>query len=268
MHHEDQKAESRCSDVLIPPHVGRGHIKTYYQRRTLSQYFSISAGGLWVFFNLNNTAYRAAALGLLFPGAGYAAVATIPSIVAAAFTIVLLGLALASYFAMGAISIPLAVWLGSSVTAGFLARESLYEPSGWICAIFSYGGIAYLIIKNHLSHSAKSRKAEERNKWLVEAVQEHLANATSAPPPGSRELSLETLRHIQFILERGLSGPDDFSCHDVIEQFQGSSLRYQLYSLVDALSLYQCHYVPNFHGYVSLASRNAIEKSLRKEVVS
>ncbi|KAI8930767.1 hypothetical protein NX059_011795 [Plenodomus lindquistii] len=255
-------------DVLIPPHVGRGRIKTYYQRRTLAQYLLVSSAGLWGFHSMQNASYRATALGLLFPGAGFFAVGTIPAIIAAVTTIALLLVSAVIYFALGAISIGLMVWLISSFVAGLMAREDLFETSGWICPLLAYGGLVYWIIKTHFEDAASSRIAAERNTWLVEAVEEHLANAKPAPAPGSRELPLETLRHIQYAIERGLTARDDWSMHDVIEQFQSSSLRYQLYSLSDAICLYQSQYTPNFHGYVSEAARNAIEKSFQKKVVS
>jgi len=54
----------------------------------------------------------------------------------------------------------------------------------------------------------------------------------------------------------------------VIDQFQTGAVRYQLYGVVDVLSLYQCHYAPGFHGYLSRASKNCIEKSLQKRIMS
>ncbi|PNP86631.1 hypothetical protein FNYG_00021 [Fusarium nygamai] len=100
-----------------------------------------------------------------------------------------------------------------------------------------------------------SHKAQERNKYLVQAVEEQLANATPAPAPGSRELSLDTLRHVQHMIERGLSPHDDFSFHDVIDQFQTGAVRYQLYGVVDVLSLYQCHYAPGYWKWESIFGR-------------
>ncbi|KAH7137447.1 hypothetical protein B0J13DRAFT_625220 [Dactylonectria estremocensis] len=59
-------------------------------------------------------------------------------------------------------------------------------------------------------------------------------------------------------LERGLSARDDFSYHDVIDQFKTGSVRYLLYDVVDVLSMYPCHCAPGF------ASQNCIEKSLQE----
>ncbi|EWG52157.1 hypothetical protein FVEG_10965 [Fusarium verticillioides 7600] len=255
-------------DVLIPANAGRGLVKKYHQRRTLYQYFALSLSGLWAFYNLENTSYRAAALSFLFPGAGFTAVATLTSTAAFLATLVLIPVTIFVWFAMGGIAFPIGLWVGSSFAAGYLATDSLFEPSAILWAIFCHTGIFWLMSNARSLNAAGYSKAQERNKYLVQAVEEQLANATLAPAPGSRELSLDTLRHVQHMLERGLSPQDDFSFHDVIDQFQTGAVRYQLYGVVDVLSLYQCHYAPGFHGYLSKASQNCIEKSLQKRIMS
>ncbi|CAG9936421.1 unnamed protein product [Clonostachys rosea f. rosea IK726] len=255
-------------DVLIPPNAGRGLTKKYHQRRTLYQYIALSVGGLWTFHNVQSTAYRAAALGLLFPGAGFTAVATIPSVLTFLVTLVLIPVSIFVWFAMGGIFFPLALWFGSSIATGFMAGDKLFDQSAVIWAVFCYGGIMWLMSNARSLNAAGYSKAQERNKYLVKAVEEQIENGAPAPPPGSRELSLDTLRHVQHVIERGLSARDDFSYHDVIDQFQTGAVRYQLYGVVDVLSLYQCHYTPGFHGYLSKASQNAIEKSLQKTIMS
>ncbi|KAK7217831.1 hypothetical protein V2G26_005834 [Clonostachys chloroleuca] len=255
-------------DVLIPPNAGRGLIKKYHQRRTLYHYIALSVGGLWTFHNVQSTAYRAAALGLLFPGAGFTAVATIPSVLTFLVTLVLIPVFIFVWFAMGCIFFPLALWFGSSIAAGFMAGDKLFDQSAVTWAVFCYGGIMWLMSNARSLNAAGYPKAQERNKYLVKAVEEQTENGTPAPPPGSRELSLDTLRHVQHVIERGLSARDDFSYHDVIDQFQTGAVRYQLYGVIDVLSLYQCHYTPGFHGYLSKASQNAIEKSLQKTIMS
>ncbi|KAF5604206.1 linalool dehydratase-isomerase precursor [Fusarium pseudocircinatum] len=232
-------------DVLISTNSGRGLVKKYHQRRTLYQYFALSLSGLWAFYNLENTSYRAAALSFLFPGAGFTAVATIASNAALLAALVLIPVTIFVWFAMGRIAFPIGLWVGYSFATGYLATDSLFEPSAILWAIFCCTGIFWLMI-----------------------VEEQLVNATPAPAPGSRELSLDTLRHVQHMLERGLSPHDGFSFHDAIDQFQTGAVGYQLYGIVDVLGLYQCHYAPGFHGYLSQASQNCIEKSLQKRIMS
>jgi hypothetical protein len=45
-------------------------------------------------------------------------------------------------------------------------------------------------------------------------------------------------------------------------------VRYQLYEAIYALGLYQCHYVPGFHGYLNAAQQNVIHKSCTKFVLN
>ncbi|KAG9775435.1 hypothetical protein KCU88_g5095, partial [Aureobasidium melanogenum] len=255
-------------DVLIPPNAGRGLIKKYHQRRTLYQYIAMALFGLWSFNNLTSPFYRAAALGLLFPGAGFIGVGTLPAFAAFLVSLVLFPVTIFIWFAMGGIFFPLALWLGSSVAAGAMAGDKLFDRAGTLWAVFCFGGIAWLMHNARQLNAAGYTKAQERNQYLIDAVNEQRANAAPAPAPGSRELDLETLRHVQYMIERGLSPKSDFSFHDVIDQFQTGAIRYQLYGVVDVLSLYQCHYAPSFHGYLSKASQNCIEKSLQKRVMS
>ncbi|KAE9575235.1 hypothetical protein CGMCC3_g8672 [Colletotrichum fructicola] len=183
-------------------------------------------------------------------------------------TLVLIPVSIFVWFAMGGIAFPIALWIGSSFMAGRLAQDTLFEQSAALWALGCFSGITWLMNNASSLNAAGYSKAQERNKYLVQAVEEQMADAAPAPQSGDRELSLETLRHVQHMIERGLSPRDDFSFHDVIDQFQTGAIRYQLYGTIDALSLYQCHYVPGFHGYLSKACQNAIEKSLQKRIMS
>ncbi|KAF5248157.1 hypothetical protein FANTH_6087 [Fusarium anthophilum] len=247
-------------DVLIPANAGRGLVKKYHQRRTLYQYFALSLSGLWAFYNLESTSYRAAALSFLFPGAGFTAVATLASTAAFMATLVLIPVTIFVWFAMGGIAFPIGLWVGSSFAAGYLATDSLFDPSAILWAILCYTGIFWLMSNARSLNAAGYSKAQERNKYLVQAVEEQLANATPAPAPGSRELSLDTLRHVQHMLERGLSPHDDFSFHDVIDQFQTGAVRYQLYGVVDVLSLYYYWKWESIFGRFTLSDWDPIKK--------
>lgn len=106
----------------------------------------MSLAGLWAFYNLENNGYRAFALGLLFPGASHTAVATFPSLLAFIATVALFPVTIFVWFAMGGFFFPLALYLGSAVAAGFMARpEGLWQPSATLLAIFCYSGIWWLM---------------------------------------------------------------------------------------------------------------------------
>lgn len=88
------------------------------------------------------------------------------------------------------------------------------------------------------------------------------------PKDEDRELSLEELRAVQHVIDLGLLDIDDWSEFGVIDQFQTSALRYQLYEMMYTYGIYQGTYTPNFHGYLSQAFRNTIEKSFTKKVMN
>lgn len=253
-------------DVLIPDNVGKGNVKLWYQRRTLIQYVCLAALGLYSFYHSQSPGLRAAGLGLLFPGAGLIAVFTIPSILAFVLSTALIPLVLFAWFGAGGILFPIVLWAGTSALAGFLARGTLLDSAGPIVAALCVGGIGYATFRTATANEQARQKRQKRNEYLIRAVQQNQANGKRVAP-GSRELDLKTLRFVQWYIELGLTSMDDFSYHDVIDQFQTSAIRYQLYEAVSDLGVYQFIYAPNFHGYLSKAQRNCIEKSLTERVV-
>ncbi|KAF2465390.1 uncharacterized protein BDR25DRAFT_379089 [Lindgomyces ingoldianus] len=252
--------------VLILDNVGRGTVKWWYQRRTLAQYACIAGLGLYTFYNAKSPKVRAAALGLLFPGAGLVGVFTIPSLLAFVVSTAAIPVCLFAWFGAGGILFPILLWSSTAGLAASLARSSLLEIAAplWtaVCAI----GIAYIAQQTLAANRQASKKRELRNQYLIGSVQESQAGA-KVSKPGSRELDLRMLRFVQWELEVGLAGMDDFSHHDIIDQFQTSAIRYQLYGTQNDLGMYQYIYAPNFHGYLSKAQRNCIEKSLTERVV-
>ena len=252
--------------VLIPASAGKGRTKWQYQRRTLIQYAGLASVGLSAFYKSSSPSLRAAGLGLLFPGAGFIAVCTIPSILAFIISTALIPVVLFAWFGAGGVAFPLLLWTGTSILAGFMARESLFDSAAPLWILACLGGIAYITWQTNVGNTQSQMKRCARNDYLVKSVQQSQAAAKEAAP-GSRELDLRTLRFLQWIIELGLTPKDDFSYHDIIDQFQTSAIRYQLYEAVSVLGVYQSIYTPNFHGYSSQASRNIIEKSLTSKVI-
>lgn len=222
--------------------------------------------GFYSFRSFTNPALRAASLGLLFPGAGLVAVCTIGSILSFIVSLALIPLVMFAWFGAGGVLFPALLWAGTAGLAALLAQDQLLEIAGPIWAVFCVAGIGYVTYNTFAANAEGKRKRQERNNYLISSVQENQANSTVLER-GSRELDLETLRWLQWFIELGRTPKDDFSYHDVIDQFQTSAIRYQLYETVSDLGLYQYVYAPNFHGYVSAAQRNIIEKSLTEKVV-
>ncbi|MFE9322539.1 hypothetical protein ACIHDR_24225 [Nocardia sp. NPDC052278] len=83
---------------------------------------------------------------------------------------------------------------------------------------------------------------------------------------GVGELDERQLSHVRWLLDLGLQPVGDYKGFDIIEQFQPSALRYQINHAQYALAQVQRHYVPNFHGYMSRAQENLIEKLAEPKV--
>lgn len=254
-------------DVLISRQCGKGSSKRYHQRRTLIQYSCLVATGLAIFYKTKDPHVRAAGLGLLFPGAGFVAVCTVPSIFGLILTLAAVPIILFMWFGCGGLAFPIALWTGSLLAASFLARDTVLESAGVIVTSACVIGISWVTFKTQAANVEAEKRRDERNAFLMEAVQENYTTATAAPAPGTREADERSLRFIQWVLEMGLKPQDDFSYHDIIDQFQTSAIRYQIYQAVYELAIFQSNYCPNFHGYLSEAQRGLIEKSMTKKVM-
>ncbi len=255
------------SDVLVPDKAGTGLTKWHYQRRTLAQYACFFTAGLTSFYKFESPALRAASLGLLFPGAGLVAVCTIPSILSFLVSTALIPLVLFAWFGMGGLVFPIILWVGTAGLSALLARDSVMELAGPLMSAVCIGGLAYLTYSTQHANAEARKKRAARNNFLLDEVRNNQTTASPAPEAGSRELDESTLRFVQWFLELGMTPKDDFSYHDVVDQFQTAAIRYQLYEAVNCLGLYQNVFCPNFHGYLSQAQTNTIDKSLTKKVM-
>lgn len=231
------------------------------------QYAFLAAAGLAMFYKAENPRLRAAGLGLLFPGAGFVAVCSVPSILALILTLASVPVILFLWFGCGGLAFPISLWTGSLLAASFLARDTVLESAGTIVTAACALGISYVVWKTQAASVEAEKRRDERNAFLVDAVRDNDASAMSAPAPGTREADERSLRFLQWVIEMGLTPQDDFSYHDIIDQFQTSAIRYQLYQGTYEMSSFQNAYCPNFHGYLSEAQRGLIEKSLTKKVM-
>ncbi len=130
---------------------------------------------------------------------------------------------------------------------------------------------AFLGYFNHISRRSRAKASAKRD-TRNEFIRSELANidllSLPAPEAKDREVDLDGLRAVQYILDQARRQNDDWTDFTVIDQFQTSALRYQLYEMIYVLAVYQGIYTPNFHGYLSEAIRKTIEKSLTPTVLS
>jgi Linalool dehydratase/isomerase len=203
--------------------------------------------------------WQTAGLGLVFPGGGFVALGGW-WLIAFALTVVLMLAACALWQLMANVFAPLFIWIGSLLLAATLAEESVWPAAQYLVPLIALAFLGWATWKTRAISARELKNREARNAYLPRAEQQVLARAVPAPAPGTRELSPEEIAHLRYVLERALQPVESFGGFDVIEQFQTSALRYQINSLLWALQVAQCHYTPNFHGYLSQAQRNLIDK--------
>ena len=238
---------------------GSAPVSARLLRRTAAVYAAIVLLGLLPVLLGAPASYQAAGLGLLLPGGGFLAIGGWGYLLFAA-TVPLLLLAIALMLLTANVAAPLLVWLGAAGLAAMLAADSIVPSAPFtvpaiVLAFLGWAGYTHrTALQREMAHRAY------RNSYLPLAERQVLERASPRATPGTRELTAEELAHLRFALDRGLQPVESLEGFHVIEQFQTSSLRYQINTLLWALQIAQCHYAPNFHGYLSQAQRNLIDK--------
>ncbi|KAJ5606797.1 hypothetical protein N7537_003416 [Penicillium hordei] len=146
--------------------------------------------------------------------------------------------------------------------AYFTATDHIFEAAGSVDIAVLLSFFLYWNRRSTKERKADRESRERRNKYMAAQLKKVDATAVPAPPAHTRELTLEELRSVQFILEEGLKSVDDFSNIGIFDQFQTASIRYKLYERLYLLAMYQAIYVPNLRGYLTQSFQNTLEKSL------
>lgn len=248
-----------------------GPVTTARLRRTVVAYAGVASLGTLAARALGDRRAANAALGLVGPGAGYLSAGR-P--LRWAGTQLGFSLSLAAWLGSGNVVAPAATWLGTalhSATGGPVRRRSAQRAVPAAAAATLAGTWA----ARELAHRGAVRRRDARNARLrtlqdLEAaprrVLHPLADGVSVVPTGPAaaaagpELTADELAHARWVLDRALQPIDEFEGFDKIEQFQTSSIRYQVTTLSHALSTLQFERTPSFHGYLSQAQRNLIDK--------
>ena len=246
------------------------------QRRSLTMWLTLAASAIAI-SNAKTSEMvgihlspklRAAVLSFAFPGAGYIACANLVGGGLFLLTWLLMPVALFAWFGAGAVSMPLGLWV-LSVAGAYLAASStgIFNWAGLVAGALVASAVIYFNRLSARERIAANKKRDVRNEYLPQELATMADTATSNSTDEDRELSLEELRRFQFILEVGSQPIDDFSNYTVIDQFQTSAIRYQMYELMYVLGMYQVIFAPNFHGYSAQIYRQLIEKSLTQRVM-
>ncbi|KAL4939225.1 hypothetical protein BDV06DRAFT_225196 [Aspergillus oleicola] len=269
---KNKKTTTKPFDEYIPAQAGRGDHRKRVQGRTLTYWLILAGAGLAAFtpneFAALSPKTRAAALSLVFPGAGYLACLNLKGAVLLVLTYLFLPVCLFAWFGAGGLGFPVGLWVLSIGGAYWAASPSaIWNNAGWLAGALL---LSFFLVFNR--HASKARRQgalrrNDRNQNLPRFLEAVTESVVAPPGAEDRELTLDELRWVQWLFDVGMQDIDDFSNYGIIDQFQTASLRYQIYELMYCLAMYQGIYAPNFHGYCSTVYRRSITKSLTPRVL-
>jgi hypothetical protein len=235
-------------------------VTTRRLRRTVAVYGALAAAGTAIAVAAGRRPIANLGVGLIAPGAGYLSAGkplsyavTQPAFLAS------LGLWLGS----GNVLAPVTVW-GATAAASGRHRARWSGARTVVPAAAAASLVAVLRIRERGFRRAVTRR-DRRNAHLRELGAASAQPVTTpavrtAAAPEVAELTAEQLAMQRFILDRSLQPVAEFAGFDRIEQFQTSSIRYQVTCAGLALAAAQYDYTPAFAGYVNAAQRNLIAK--------
>lgn len=212
-----------------------------------------------------SAAWQAFGWGLWLPGAGFVA--------AGDWWILLFPLALLLVFVAfwvwvlsGAVILPPLAWLATAIGAYFAIGETVY-PYTWV--IVPAAAAFVLIIhfaRLRWNYVTSSRRGAKRAAELPRMLAELDAATVPPPPPQSRELTPDDIAASRYLFNLALQPIGQFEGFTRIDNFQLAALRYQLNYMSYGLTMLQCKYLPNFHGYLNRAQHYAIESLTTPDV--
>ena len=245
-----------------------GPVTASRQRRSLVIYGLLCVLGMAPVLTGMSPALQAAGLGLWFPGAGFIAAGGW-ALLGVPATLALFALALFAWFGAGMVIAPVIVWAAAAGLAALATGAGpIWNAAPFIVMGFVAAGAGYIGVKARAQRAKGLASRAARDAMIPKAVDRVLKTAAPRPATEDRELTAEDLSAVRYVLDRGLQPVGQFNGFDIIDQFQTSSLRYQIDHAGYCLAELQCNWTPNFHGYLSLAQRNLIEKYLEKKVWS
>jgi hypothetical protein len=246
-------------ELPITADYGSGVVSRRLLKRAAIIYSLVLLAGLAPSLMNSPPGWQAFGLGIVLPGGGLLAVGGW-GYAWFVLTLVLMLVACAAWLLMANVLAPLIVWLGSAALAARLATAPAAPIVVAVVPLLAIGFIAWVALRYRRIATRELINRARRNAYLPRAERELLDRAVTSPAVGTRELSLHDLGHLRYALDRGLQPVQSLQGFDVIEQFQTSAVRYQIDYLLWALQMAQCHYTPSFHGYLSQAQRNLIDK--------
>jgi hypothetical protein len=253
-------AAERIPPALIPErHSPDGPVTTKRLRRTVIGYLALAVAGTAIARRAGGRRTVNLGVGLIAPGAGYLSAGKPGRFLA---SVAGFAASLVMWLGSGNVLAPITVWLGTAVGA---LRHDVRKPTVKVMAPLAsatavFGAVA---MRRRAFNNALKRRSR-RNEFLQTLRATNNATTVSFKPrqttPMVPELSADQLASVRFALDRALQPVSQFEGYDKIEQFQTSSIRYQVAVNGYCLTAVQYAHTPAFHGYLSLAQRNTIAK--------
>lgn len=252
------------STLEIPHRQARGPVTRRRLRRFLTGLAIVDFAAIILAVIDSSPAVRAFALGVLVPGGGF--VYGIDNMVIASVLVVttVVGLLIAAtwWTLFGNILAPPAVILGSAALAAMSVGDRVRDGAVAALVIVFVLLIGAGLLVDGAKNCVRRRRRQRRNGYLSTMA----VPAARSPRFRTGELSAEDLSHQRWLLHLALQPVDRFDGFDRLDQFSFSALRYQLNFTQYALAMSQRHHTPAFHGYLSAAQRNLIEKMLQPRI--
>lgn len=234
-------------------------------RRSLIVYAALCVTGLLPMFFGGSPGAESFGLGLWMPGAGFIGaggwwVLLFP------LTLVLFAGSLIAWFGAGMVIAPVIVWLGTSLLAAAATGGAIWSGAPYVVPVLTAVMITFQWRRIAAHARADRVQLEARKQFLPHALDMANARAVAAPDVAQRELTQAQLGMARYALDRALQPIGDLNGYDHRDQFQTAALRYQVNHLGFGLAMLQCHYTPNFQGYLGQAQRNLIEQYLQRRI--
>jgi hypothetical protein len=209
---------------------------------------------------------QALGMGLWLPGGGFLAAGGW-WVLAFLAVVGVFGISMAAWLFTGNVVAPVVVWLGSAALATLAVdgRLSSWGPAS-VVGVTVLGCLAGFAASQRKERTRAAR-GRRRNADMPTSFTQFRAASSPAPHPSKRELSAHDLAALRRVLDLTLQPVGELAGFDMIyPRFQPAALRYQLNKLQHALSVVQCQYTPNFHGYLSEAQRFTIDSLVLPQV--
>src|SRR5215472_17230617 len=245
----------------------KGPLTAARQRRTLLIYVGMCIAGLLPTLFAMSPAMKAAGIGLWIPGGGFMASGGW-AVLLFPVAFALFALSVFAWFGAGMVIAPIIVWLGSALLAGAMTGDAIWVPALFLVPAMVSAIAIYAYQRADAHKQAELQRFEMRKKALPGAIAEAIGVAAPVPSRNERELSAEDLAAARYLFDRALQPVGEMNGYDRDDQFQTSAWRYQINNIGYTLASLQCHYAPNFHGYLTQAQRNLIDLYLQKKIWS